>query len=159
MTTVEIIKDMLIKEKSSILEKLECNEIYFSMEKICYLISIDTVSTVDELASSQEEADTKLLLHTNHAQLHFPELQVVVRSHSGDTDVNVLFVSKFTDNDKIFLDIGTGVRRKVFNLTSIRMNCKLKEALIGFHAFTGNDYVSSFFKKSKDTCWLAKGCS
>ena len=29
----------------------------------------------------------------------------------------------------------------------------LKKCLIGFHAFTGNDYVSSFFRKGKSECW------
>ena len=26
-------------------------------------------------------------------------------------------------------------------------------SLIGLHSFTGNDYVSSFFKRGKDHCW------
>ena len=29
---------------------------------------------------------------------------------------------------------------------------KLK-GIIGFHAFTGNDYISSFFRKGKPACW------
>ena len=32
---------------------------------------------------------------------------------------------------------------------------KVKESLIGFHAFTGNDYVSSFYRKGKGGCWSA----
>ena len=28
--------------------------------------------------------------------------------------------------------------------------------MVGFHAFSGNDYVSSFFKKSKRTCDIVK---
>ena len=27
------------------------------------------------------------------------------------------------------------------------------QALLGMHVFTGNDYVSSFFKKRKEMCW------
>ena len=123
------------------------------MEKVCYLITVDSASIVKELSSNQEEADTKLLLHTNHALQHSPELQVVVRSHSGDADINVLFVSKFIDTDKIILDFGTTTRRKVINIGSRRMSNELKEALIGFRGFTGNDYVSSIFKKTKATCW------
>ena len=30
------------------------------------------------------------------------------------------------------------------------------KALVGFHAFSGNDYVSSFFKKSKRTWEIVK---
>lgn len=33
------------------------------------------------------------------------------------------------------------------------MSPQEKAALIGFHAFTGNDYVSAFFQKGKATCW------
>ena len=32
---------------------------------------------------------------------------------------------------------------------------EVKESLIGFHAFTGNDYVSSFYRKGKGVCWSA----
>ena len=33
-------------------------------------------------------------------------------------------------------------------LVAKKMSC-----LLGIHAFTGNDYVPSFFKKSKEACW------
>ena len=35
------------------------------------------------------------------------------------------------------------------------MSGELKSALLGFHAFTGNDCVSSIFGKSKKICWKA----
>ena len=36
------------------------------------------------------------------------------------------------------------------------MNSDLKSALTGFHAFTGNDYLSCIFRKSKKLCWKAQ---
>ncbi|KAG1714194.1 hypothetical protein GQR58_001819 [Nymphon striatum] len=33
------------------------------------------------------------------------------------------------------------------------MSTERKRCLIGFHAFTGNDYNSSFFRKGKAACW------
>ena len=33
------------------------------------------------------------------------------------------------------------------------MSEDFKQALIGFHSFTGNDYTSSFFRKGKVACW------
>ena len=33
------------------------------------------------------------------------------------------------------------------------INENLKKPVIGFDAFTGNDYVSSFFQKGKMMCW------
>ena len=35
----------------------------------------------------------------------------------------------------------------------MKINEQGKEALIGFHAITGNDYISSFFGKGKRKCW------
>ena len=35
------------------------------------------------------------------------------------------------------------------------MSDDLKSALTGFHAFTGNDYLSCIFRKSKKLCWKA----
>ena len=33
------------------------------------------------------------------------------------------------------------------------MSDEHKSSLIGFYVFTGNDYVSSIFRKSKKACW------
>ena len=33
------------------------------------------------------------------------------------------------------------------------MDADKKSALIGFHALTGNDYVSSFFGHGKESAW------
>ena len=38
-------------------------------------------------------------------------------------------------------------------LSDVELSTEEKKALIGFHAFTGNDYVSSFFGKAKLKCW------
>ena len=53
---------------------------------------------------------------------------------------------------------GVGLHRKGVWLSDINMEDRLKKSLIGFHAFTGNDYYSSFFSKGKWACWkvLAK---
>ena len=55
--------------------------------------------------------------------------------------------------EQVYIDYGTTKSRKIFKLSSVDMSDELKSALIGFHAFTGNNYVSSFFKKSKKHCW------
>ena len=53
----------------------------------------------------------------------------------------------------MILDSNTGKNRKVFKLSSIDLTSAQKTSLIGFHAFTGNDYNSAFFRKAKPTCW------
>ena len=46
-----------------------------------------------------------------------------------------------------------GKSRKVIKLSDIDMDADKKTALIGFHAFTGNDYVSSIFRRPREACW------
>ena len=52
-----------------------------------------------------------------------------------------------------FLDTGSGNNRKGLWLSDVDMSQDLKQALIWFHSFTGNDYTSSFFRKGKVACW------
>ena len=149
---IELIKNELVNNRMLILTSLDCECIFFSMHNICYKISKECITEIQELSSNQEEVDTKLLLHAKHA-LRDNNL-VIIRSPSGDVDINILFLAMFQTNDnKIWLDYNTGDHRRVLPLNAIDMDSDKKSALIGFHALTGNDYVSSFFKRSKEICW------
>ena len=55
--------------------------------------------------------------------------------------------------DRVFLDYGTGNHRKGLLLCDIQLFDSEKECLVGFHAFTASDYISSFFRKRKRACW------
>ena len=68
---------------------------------------------------------------------------VMVRSPSGDSDVLVLFVLY------VLIDNGTGKSRKIFDATSSTLNENKRNALLGLHTFSSNDYVSGFFKARK----------
>ena len=72
------------------------------------------------------------------------ELGVVLRSTSGDTDITVLTVALIDDRNSVLYDYGNGDNRKTFWLNSINISENQRSAIIGFHSFTGNDYVSSF---------------
>ena len=52
-------------------------------------------------------------------------------------------------NSRRKLTPGTGKSRKVVDITSSTLPDVQKEALIGVHAFSGNDYISSFCRKGK----------
>ena len=54
---------------------------------------------------------------------------------------------------KIHLDNGAGINRKNVWLVLLQFKDELLDALIGFHSFRGNDYVSSFFRKGKQEWW------
>ena len=135
---------------SLLLTKVMCSENWdaYSMDGVCYSFTATLVEIFEDLSSNQEDSDTKLLLHANHAVLLDPDGFIIVRSPSSDVNINVLFVCMFLEKaEQIYTFYGTGESRKIFKLGSVDMSNELKSALIGFHAFTGNDYVSSFFKK------------
>ena len=120
----------------------------------CISISNLECCEEEELKSSHEEADTKFILHAKHVATHFPSPRVVLRSHSGDTDIIVLAVALLQEyRDRIMLDDGSGKSRRTVKLNDVDLDEDVIGALIGFHAFTGNDYCSSFFRKGKETCF------
>ena len=55
--------------------------------------------------------------------------------------------------EKIHLDNGTGVNRNNIWLGALQFKAEILNVLIGFNSFTGNDYVSSLFRKGKQACW------
>ena len=124
------------------------------MDRVCYRTTDTDVNAVDCLSSNQEEADTKLLLHVKHELNAEQHKFIIVRSYSGDVDINVIFLTMFLDDsNKIFLGYGTGKNRKALKLSEINVDNDKKSALVSFRAFTGNDYISSIFRKSKKACW------
>ena len=137
---IELIKDELVKNSKEILSKLSCEIIYFSMDNICVKISECSSCEVSELASNLKEADNKLLLHTKNSIHNNPDHKIVIRSPSGDIDINIVFINIFYNNtDIIWIDYGTGDNRRTINLRSIDIDSDKRSALIGFHAAAGND--------------------
>ena len=55
--------------------------------------------------------------------------------------------------EHVVIDNGSGQSRKCIDLSSLQFSeCKYS-AVLGLHAFTGNDHLSSFFRKGKARCW------
>ena len=66
----------------------------------------------------------------------------------------VLVIAKITANvERVFYDRDNGLNRKGGWLNDLQLKHDLKEALIGFHAFTVNDFIPAFFRKGKKKCW------
>ena len=59
----------------------------------------------------------------------------------------------YTYKERVFIDNGTGKSRKLIWLGGINLSHEKCKSLLGMYAFTGNDDVSSFFKKGKEICW------
>ena len=91
---IELILSTLLEKRNEILLKLRSEEIYFSTDGFCHYVTRNNSSIIPELSSNQEEADTKLCLHTLHALATDENGHVIVRNRSGDVDINAILIAK-----------------------------------------------------------------
>ena len=77
------------------------------------------------------------------------EQSVMVRSPSGDIDILVLFVLHCFGSNVLFIDNSRGNSIKIFDFKPPTLSILQRRALSGVHAFSRNDYISSFFGKGK----------
>ena len=104
---------------------------------------------VPELECHQEEADTRLFLHAQHAA---SSRSAVVIIRSPDTDVAVIGCSLAAQIPaQVLLHTGTRERRRYISLSSVaaRLGNGVCQALPGLHAFTGCDSTSAFSSRGK----------
>ena len=115
----------------------------------CCRIDQMGASLVNDLKSSQEEADTRILLHAKHASDQGYTSVIVV---SEDTDVFVLLIAFAKEIPaSLYQKRGTSTRMRYMDIRKLRAvwGDKLAQALIAFHAFTGFDTVSAFAGRGK----------
>ena len=112
----------------------------------CWRIGQMGASLVNDLKSSQEEADTRILLHASDQG--YTSVIVV----SEDTDVFVLLIAFAKEIPaSLYQKRGTSTRVRYMHIRKLRavLGDKLSQALIAFHAFTGCDIVSAFAGRGK----------
>ena len=114
-----------------------------------------TIDPYPELLSNQGEGDTKVVLHASKILDDDPDVTVTIRSPSGDMDIAKLMIGLLHQyRQRVILDDFHGnSNRKSYRLSDIELENDIIELLSGFHAFTGNDFVSSLFRKGKNTCY------
>jgi hypothetical protein len=61
---IDIIFDFIIKEKARCIQNLRANKILLSRDGECHEVTSSAVNRLDHLSSNQEEAHTKVILHT-----------------------------------------------------------------------------------------------
>ena len=125
---------------------LFCEQVYLSSYNKCTLITLSTATDVNDLCSSQEEADNKIVIHAFHSLHHSQIPTINICSLSGDTDTLVLPIAHlYNYNEKIYLNNGTDVNRSNLWLGALQFRHEILNALIGFHSFTGNDIMCLHF--------------
>ena len=73
---------------------------------------------------------------------------VILCSPSGDTHINVLATTLLQYyKSRLFIAHGSGSNKKECWLKDFVLNEANNSALLGIHAFTGNDFISSFLEK------------
>ena len=122
----------------------------FQTKDVCHKTTLNSEIIDNELCNNQEEANTKVCLHANHAVITYQGKFGVVRKPSGDVDILVILLSTTIEHpDRIITDFNREEYREIMNLSDVNLSQEEKKCIIGFHAFTRNDYTSSFFRRGK----------
>ena len=148
----EIMEEVWIQNKHLFGERI----VYFARGSKCTMITQNGSTNISDLETDHEEADTKIAYLIQHAVRDNEGQRMVctVRSSSGDIDIPVILLGMDTnDNVDIFIDNGSGKNRKILDLQACQLSSLQKKALVGLHAFTGNDYIACFLRKGKQLCW------
>ena len=102
----------------------------------------------------QEEADTRMFLHVQHASNH-GHTNILIKT--VDSDVVVIAVALFFELEVSYLwiEYGTGKNKRYLPVHEIAnsLGKSRSKALLFWHAFTGCDTVSAFGGRGKKTAW------
>ena len=145
---LNLLEQAIIEDK----KRLGSRIVFYANKSHCTRICSSGSIMVLEFASDHEEADTKLIAVAHQANLP-TDHSVLVRSPSGDIDILVLFLLHFSQGPRILVNNGTGKARKIIDMSTSPLSLAKRKALAGMHAFSGNDYISSFFRKGKLLVW------
>ena len=101
---------------------------------------------------SHVEADTRLAYHLSVLSKAVPGQNVVVRATDADIMIILLYHSRQIE-DNVWMDVGhsSDNTRRYVHITALanHLGPILCKALPGYHAMTGCDYTSTFFRKGK----------
>ena len=94
------------------------------------------------LQSTQEEADSRIILHAAEAATAGYRHAIIA---SQDTDVLVMLIH-FTQElpDQVWMHVGTSKKRNPVHEIRHTLSTEVKQSLPAFHAFTGCDTTSQF---------------
>ena len=118
----------------------------YRLSRMSYKIRLERV---EEFCSTQEEADTKIFLHTNHAAA-LGHLSILIKSSDTDVEVMALYF-KWDIQARLYLLKGTKNKARLIDITAIgdKLGNDICRAMPGLHAFTRSDTTSAFSGKGK----------
>ena len=104
---------------------------------------------------SHEEADTRMLLHANHAA-HHGHHKIPIWTVDTDVVILAVYVAQVVGSQcELWLAFGTGKQFRYLSAHGIAnaFGPEKAQALPMFHALTGCDTVSSFVGHGKEKAW------
>ena len=122
--------------------------LFITSREKCFRINSDSVSGVTELKTTQEEADTRILLHAKHVPDDYSSIIIAAE----DTDIFLLCLAFQNKIDHpLYIRCGSATRLRYTDVRKVvaAIGQDVCDALLGFHAFTGCDTVSSFNGRGK----------
>jgi len=131
------------------MEKLQNKSLYVTCGEACYLITKDHWDEIQSLKTTQEEADTRMLLHAWHAaEVGFNSIIITAE----DTDVLILCVCLSRKMAcSLYQKSGSQNRTRYIDVCKLARSLgeNVSQALVGLRAFTGCDTVSAFAGRRK----------
>ena len=133
--------------KYSYAEQLEGKVLFVTSGEQCVIIDGKRSVLCNRLFSSQEEADSRLLLHAHHASKNHDNVIMVAR----DTDILAIALGVVDKIPNLYIKRQTpsGVGFVSVNEIAKNIGNEQSRAIPGYHSFTGCDSVSSFAGKGK----------
>ena len=64
---IEIMFEVIKKNKVKVFNLIRCEKLFLSVEGSCQLVTRSSIHDCEGLRTNQEEADTRLILHAQHA--------------------------------------------------------------------------------------------
>ena len=116
---------------------------YVTSSDRCIKLTESGWQEIDDLQSTQEEADTRILLHVKHAAETIPALICITE----DTDVFIICLGLCQDvNSNIFIRRGSKSSVRLVDITKLAaaLDRDVCTALLGLHPWTGCDTISAF---------------
>ena len=117
---IKLVFEYVINEKQTVISFVKTNLIVLSDDNECYTVISGLVKANCESKSNQEEADTKVVLHVVQI-IQCTPFKVIIRNPPGDTD-----------QDKVYIDYGSGTRKKGIWLKNINLKEAERKELITY---------------------------
>ena len=129
-------------------EKLGRKCMFVTSSHTCIKLTESGWQEIDDLQSTQEEADTCILLHAKHAAETIPALICITE----DTDVFIICLGLCQNgNNNIFFRRGSKLSVRLVDITKLAapLGRDVCTALLGLHPWTGCDTISAFAGQGK----------